>query len=118
MRVSRSSRASRDSSPRKDIPCMGDDDVVEGRIGAPEAGQADLDDHGFCGGSNWQLRRVAQEQVRDGRWGSKPSKFPSWPEWGSFAGRWPIADEDASSPKTGLVIPELDANSSAGRHEQ
>lgn len=31
------------------IPCMGDDNVIKGRVFPPEAGQSDLNNHGYEG---------------------------------------------------------------------
>jgi hypothetical protein len=56
------------------VPGVGDDDVVEGRVSAPEARKSDLDHHvcvGVAGGSQWVERmpsrssRALRSRVRD-----------------------------------------------------
>ena len=40
------------------VPGLGDDDVVEGRVGFAEAGEADFDDHwGGLGVGGWEWGR-------------------------------------------------------------
>jgi hypothetical protein len=43
------------------LPGVGDDDVVEGGVSAPEAGEADFDDHDVCEG--WVVADEVVAQV-------------------------------------------------------